>query len=249
MSPSPALSGRLDLNQRPFGPQPNALPDCATPRGWVDLSFPRAVWRVRRYSAQHRCSSVVMSMTRMSLVLALATLCLASPAAASAAPVRECDNYGYPDGYRGDTPIFTDEETVGARVYDIRTKVARCRTARRMVRRFWNGRWGDCSPGCRRGSFRCRNRCLSPARLRAPPASQRDTPSAPGRAGRACVCMSSTTSPPRRPRPGRAPMRTHAAHKTPNAPQRCGVSHVAHHTAPPLSGPLGDRHPHCESII
>jgi hypothetical protein len=26
-------SGRLDLNQRPFGPQPNALPDCATPRG------------------------------------------------------------------------------------------------------------------------------------------------------------------------------------------------------------------------
>jgi hypothetical protein len=25
-------SGRLDLNQRPFGPQPNALPDCATPR-------------------------------------------------------------------------------------------------------------------------------------------------------------------------------------------------------------------------
>lgn len=26
-----------------------------------------------------------------------------------------------------------------------------------MVRRFWNGRWGDCDPGCRRGSFRCRN--------------------------------------------------------------------------------------------
>ena len=26
-------SGRLDLNQRPFGPQSNALPDCATPRG------------------------------------------------------------------------------------------------------------------------------------------------------------------------------------------------------------------------
>jgi hypothetical protein len=26
------------------------------------------------------------------------------------------------------------------------------------VRRFWNGRWGECSPGCRRGSFRCRNR-------------------------------------------------------------------------------------------
>src|SRR3712207_2316166 len=25
-------SGRLDLNQRPLGPQPSALPDCATPR-------------------------------------------------------------------------------------------------------------------------------------------------------------------------------------------------------------------------
>src|SRR3954447_9580552 len=28
----PAQSGRLDLNQRPLGPQPSALPDCATPR-------------------------------------------------------------------------------------------------------------------------------------------------------------------------------------------------------------------------
>ena len=26
------LSGREDLNLRPFGPEPNALPDCATPR-------------------------------------------------------------------------------------------------------------------------------------------------------------------------------------------------------------------------
>jgi hypothetical protein len=26
------LSGRLDSNQRPLGPQPSALPDCATPR-------------------------------------------------------------------------------------------------------------------------------------------------------------------------------------------------------------------------
>jgi hypothetical protein len=38
-------SGRLDLNQRPFGPQPNALPDCATPRGRDDLSLPRPVPR------------------------------------------------------------------------------------------------------------------------------------------------------------------------------------------------------------
>src|SRR4029077_4661067 len=27
-------SGRQDLNLRPPGPQPGALPDCATPRGW-----------------------------------------------------------------------------------------------------------------------------------------------------------------------------------------------------------------------
>src|SRR4051812_15275077 len=28
----PLQSGRLDSNQRPLGPQPSALPDCATPR-------------------------------------------------------------------------------------------------------------------------------------------------------------------------------------------------------------------------
>ena len=31
--PVSALSGRQDLNLRPPGPQPGALPDCATPRG------------------------------------------------------------------------------------------------------------------------------------------------------------------------------------------------------------------------
>jgi hypothetical protein len=99
-----------------------------------------------------------MRSNRLCLGVVLASLCLATPAAAVAAPPRECGNYGYPAGYGGERPIFTDEEIVGAGVYDIRTKVARCRTARRMVRRFWNGRWGECSPGCRRGSFRCRNR-------------------------------------------------------------------------------------------
>jgi hypothetical protein len=37
-------SGRLDLNQRPFGPQPNALPDCATPRG-AEFTKPRSARR------------------------------------------------------------------------------------------------------------------------------------------------------------------------------------------------------------
>ena len=36
------ISGRLDLNQRPFGPQPNALPNCATPRSKVTISRPIA---------------------------------------------------------------------------------------------------------------------------------------------------------------------------------------------------------------
>ena len=31
------LSGRQDLNLRPLGPQPSALPDCATPRGWIAI--------------------------------------------------------------------------------------------------------------------------------------------------------------------------------------------------------------------
>ena len=85
---------------------------------------------------------------------------LGASASAAAAPVKRCGNYGFPEGHTGSKPIFTSEEIVGAGVYDIVTKVARCRTARRMVRRFWAGRWGDCTPGCRRGSFRCRDRQL-----------------------------------------------------------------------------------------
>src|SRR5262249_28884268 len=36
LKPSARTSGRQDLNLRPPGPQPGALPDCATPRGWLD---------------------------------------------------------------------------------------------------------------------------------------------------------------------------------------------------------------------
>src|SRR5205807_5511049 len=53
-SKSPAISGafvspsgRLDLNQRPPGPQPGALPDCATPRGTWILRRSRAPAAVR----------------------------------------------------------------------------------------------------------------------------------------------------------------------------------------------------------
>ena len=90
------------------------------------------------------------------VVLAAAALACAG-APASAAPLKGCGNYGYPEGHTGDRPVFTYEDIFGAGVYGIHTRVVRCRTARRMVRRFWNGDWGRCDPTCRRGRFRCRN--------------------------------------------------------------------------------------------
>jgi hypothetical protein len=92
------------------------------------------------------------------LVTALVALGLCVPAVASAAPVRNCGNYGHPEGHEGGRPVFTHRQIVGAGVFGIRTRVAPCSTARRMVRRFWAGEWGDCDPGCRRGRFSCRNR-------------------------------------------------------------------------------------------
>jgi len=92
-------------------------------------------------------------------LLALA-LVLATAGSATAVPVKQCGNYGFPEGHTGSKPIFTSEDIAGAGVSDIVTKVARCRTARRMVRRFWAGHWGECAPVCRRGSFRCRDRQL-----------------------------------------------------------------------------------------
>ena len=125
--------------------------ECATrlrhaPR-WVDLSLPRPAARVVVPVVRYvPCVSVSRCPTgRVFLALAVVLLSLAAgPAAADGAQARECGNYGYPDGHGGDRPIFTGEPIVGAGVYDIRTKVAVCRTARRMVRRFWNGRWGEC---------------------------------------------------------------------------------------------------------
>jgi hypothetical protein len=96
----------------------------------------------------------------MAISLVAAWLMWTTPA--SAAPIRKCGNYGYPDAYSGSKPIFTDKEIVGAGVHKIRTRVTPCRSARRMVRAFWDGRW-DCDGDgqvCRRGSYRCRNRRL-----------------------------------------------------------------------------------------
>jgi hypothetical protein len=92
----------------------------------------------------------------------LVAVCPAPAATASPASIRNCGNYGFPEGHTGREPIFTHKRIVGAGVYNIRTRVTRCRIARRMVRAFWNGRW-DCDGDgqvCRRGSYRCRNRRL-----------------------------------------------------------------------------------------
>jgi hypothetical protein len=83
-------------------------------------------------------------------------------APASAQEVRSCGNYGYPEGHRGDNPIFTQKPIVGAGVENIRTRVIGCRRGRRMVKAFWNDGF-NCNPNgtrCTYGSFTCRNRRL-----------------------------------------------------------------------------------------
>jgi hypothetical protein len=95
-------------------------------------------------------------------VMAVAIV-LAMPAAPAFGQERHsCGNYGYPEGYGGDRPIFTDEPIVGAGVEDIRTREIGCRKGRRMVKAFWNGRFNCSESGlrCRYFSYRCRNRRL-----------------------------------------------------------------------------------------
>jgi hypothetical protein len=76
--------------------------------------------------------------------------------------VISCGNYGYPEGYRGDDPIFNRKPIVGAGVYNIRTRAIGCRRGRRMVKAFWNDRFvcNETSTRCTYGSFRCANRRL-----------------------------------------------------------------------------------------
>lgn len=60
------ISGRQDLNLRPLGPQPSALPDCATPRGVfhfdglggaVPMGTSVRVYKVRRMGRCSRCKA------------------------------------------------------------------------------------------------------------------------------------------------------------------------------------------------
>ncbi len=74
-------------------------------------------------------------MSRVLVLTALVAALFAVLAAPASAQERHsCGNYGYPEGSRGDKPIFTDEPIVGAGVEDIRTRgiglrrpIRRCR--------------------------------------------------------------------------------------------------------------------------
>ena len=90
----------------------------------------------------------------------VAAALMAGPAAAAA--IRSCGNYGYPEGYRGEDPVFTRKPIVGAGVDQIRVRVISCRRGRRVVKAFWNDRFVCNGEGtrCTYGSFRCGNRQL-----------------------------------------------------------------------------------------
>jgi hypothetical protein len=74
---------------------------------------------------------------------------LGSPAAVSAATIRECGNYGWitDEGTTG----WTYGEVDGAGIFNVTTRKVSCRYARRFVR-SWDGQVG----GRRHRRFRCR---------------------------------------------------------------------------------------------
>ena len=81
----------------------------------------------------------------VALVFALLLVCSAAAAAPGAsAAIRECGAF---NGVR----FVPDDEMEGAGVYNITTRVATCRRARKIVRRYWS----DYSSWCDRGSSRC----------------------------------------------------------------------------------------------
>lgn len=86
-----------------------------------------------------------------------ALLCATAPAHAAAA-IRECGAYGWDEN--GSGPRFMgDGEIVGAGVYNITTRVATCRRARKIVRRYWHDYtdWCGNSSRCSIGwGFTCR---------------------------------------------------------------------------------------------
>jgi len=91
-----------------------------------------------------------------------AVMCALTAGPASALERHSCGNYGYPDGYRGEDPVFTTKPIVGAGVENIRTRVIGCRKGRRMVKAFWNDGFVCNGKGtrCTYRTYRCGNRRL-----------------------------------------------------------------------------------------
>jgi hypothetical protein len=74
--------------------------------------------------------TTVMNLSALALTLSL--LAMADPAAA--APIKECGNAKF--GASG--PQFTFREISGAGIYNITTRVASCREARRVINGWWS---------------------------------------------------------------------------------------------------------------
>lgn len=69
------------------------------------------------------------------ICVAFAAVALVNVDAASAAPIRECGNYGYTEDGRG--PLWTYEDVSGASpAYNLTTRRVACRTARRFALRY-----------------------------------------------------------------------------------------------------------------
>ena len=82
---------------------------------------------------------------RSALLFASLMLCVVAPDAPGAsAAIRECGAF---DGAR----FVPDDELQGAGVYNITTRVATCRRARKIVRRYWTSH----SKWCGRNSSTC----------------------------------------------------------------------------------------------
>lgn len=101
-----------------------------------------------------RCRGRSVMGDGLSVCLAAIALVLAVPmTASSATPIRECGNYGWPRGHRGDRPIFTFRPIEGAGTYNITTRVSPCRTAYRIIRRVQGRTYRRY---CNRDATRCR---------------------------------------------------------------------------------------------
>ncbi len=71
---------------------------------------------------------------RWALVFTVLLATMAGPAVASAAPIRECGNYGYKNG----AVRWTYGEIEGAGIFNVTSRRVWCSVARRVARRAYN---------------------------------------------------------------------------------------------------------------